>query len=400
MEVPDQFQRLLFGNVRVQPPGPVPSEQQRLSEMSGVPLGSIGRPAPPPRDPRRLSDVGNGVLTRVLGMPGVENAAVAWFRTPVGLTISLADPGGVPKQMLTGMTFSYQVVSSEYPRLMGLTIHKGRDFAPGEFAEPLVIVDDRTARFLWPGQEPIGQRIKFGRDSSRAPWLEVIGVVRAFNFYRPFSRANQEERLAPRMGAVFVLNGTDTSMVGRTAGIQLAVRVRSADSLMTMPYLVRRTVRNPGEGINLSYLETWMRLTRLDVARERQRFVAVLFTTFAALALAVAALGVYAIVSHSVSQRTREFGVRYALGAGERDIRKSVLFEGNVLALTGIALGLILAARTVGWLQAFLRSEDDRFDSPLFAVVSLLLFGVSLLASYIPARRAARINPVEALRSE
>jgi ABC-type antimicrobial peptide transport system permease subunit len=92
--------------------------------------------------------------------------------------------------------------------------------------------------------------------------------------------------------------------------------------------------------------------------------------------------------------------VRIALGAGERDIRRSVLQEGNVLALSGIAVGLILAARAVVLLQAFLRSDDDRYDSGLFAVVAIVLFAVTLVASYIPARRAMRINPVEALRND
>jgi hypothetical protein len=281
-----------------------------------------------------------------------------------------------------------------------MTLHKGRLFEPGEFAEPLIIVDDQTARFLWPGQDPIGKRIKLARDTARAPWLEVIGVVRSVNYWRPFDRANQEERMASKMGMVMVLNGADSTIVGDGQTVEVAVAARRARDVQKLPLSLRSVVADRGAGVSLAAIRTWRQMTRLDWLRERSTFVATLFTVFALVALCVAALGVYAIVSHSVSQRTREFGVRIALGASVADIRRSVLREGNVLALTGIAVGLIIAARTVGWLQAFLRTEEDRYDSHWFAVAGLVLFATALLASWIPARRAMRIDPVEALRSD
>ena len=101
-----------------------------------------------------------------------------------------------------------------------------------------------------------------------------------------------------------------------------------------------------------------------------------------------------------VAHRTREFGVRIAVGAGEVDIRRMVLKEGNVLTLSGIAIGLLLTYKTAGWVRAFVFSDWDRYDSRVFAAVALVLFAAAWLASYLPARRAMRINPVEALRSE
>lgn len=392
LDIPAHFERVLFGSLRI-----MPDARARIDRSE--------RQAPwittePRRDSRRVVAATAATLDRIRADPRVANAAISMPRSPTGFTISLADPGGQAKQVITGMRFLYNVVSPEYPRVTGMVLHRGRLFEPGEFAEPLIIVDDQTARFLWPGQDPIGKRIKLARDSARAPWLEVIGVVRSVNYWRPFDRTNQEERMASKMGMVMVLNGADSAIVGNGVSVVLAVAARSPSEVQKLPLRLRSLAADPGAGISLWYIRTWRQMTRLDWLRERATFVASLFTVFALVALGVAALGVYAIVSHSVSQRTREFGVRIALGASARDIRGSVLREGNMLALLGIAIGLILASQTVGWLQAFLRTEDDRYDSHWFAVAALVLLATALLAAWIPARRAMRINPVEALRSD
>ena len=392
LDYPAHFDRTLIGNLRINPTVTAPLDPS-VRQAPWV-------TAPARRDPRRAVSVADGVLARVRALPDVENAAVSMWRSPVGYTVALADPGGQAKQVITGLRFSYMSVSSEYPRVAGMMLHRGRLFSEGEFAEPLVIVDDRTARFLWPGEDPIGKRIKLGRDTARVPWLEVIGVVRHFNFWSAFDRANQEEREAPRMGAVFVLNGTDSVAVGNGRFMELVVRARRNGDALKLPFQLQAAVRDAGAGVTLPWIQSWLRATRLETQRERNRFVAALFTVFAIIGMSVAALGVYAIVSHSVSQRTREFGVRIALGARASDIRRTVLREGNILALSGIALGLILASRTVGLLGGFLRSDDDRFDSPFFALIALVLLAVALAASWVPARRAMRINPVEALKND
>ena len=134
--------------------------------------------------------------------------------------------------------------------------------------------------------------------------------------------------------------------------------------------------------------------------RARHDFMASLFVLFAVFALVLAALGVYGIIAHMVAQRTREFGVRIAIGAGEPEIRGIVLREGNILTLTGIAIGLLMTYQSASWVRLFVFSDYDRYDSRVFGVGALLLFGVAWLASYLPARRAMRINPVEALRND
>jgi len=351
-----------------------------------------------PNDRRRLSDISASIVSRAQATKTVANAATSFGRAPLHKTITVDDDGGRPREIPVGM-YAYSVVSSSYLRTYRMTITKGRDFLDGEFAEQIAIIDERTARFFWPGANPVGRMIKLGSDTRHDEgWLRVVGVVRYLNVWGTFSRANQEERLASGLGAIYVLNGADTTRIGKNNFLQVAVR--GTTNIERLPVLLRASLPDASAGVTVSDARQLFSVLRLDAMRQRQDFITALFTTFAALALGLAALGVYAVVSHSVSQRTREIGVRVALGATERDVRQSVLHEGNVLALSGIAVGLILAARTVGLLQAFLRGEDDKYDSWLYAIAAIVLFGVTLLASYVPARRAMRINPVEALRND
>ena len=148
------------------------------------------------------------------------------------------------------------------------------------------------------------------------------------------------------------------------------------------------------------------RLTSVDrmdadiwIERASHDFVAAMFSAFAMLAIGLAALGIYGVVCHSVAERKREIGVRIALGATARDVLHAVLREGNAMALSGVALGLLLTKYSVGWLQAF-SLEDDQYDAPLFAAMAITLFVVAVLSALIPALRATRIDPVESLRSE
>jgi ABC-type antimicrobial peptide transport system permease subunit len=143
-------------------------------------------------------------------------------------------------------------------------------------------------------------------------------------------------------------------------------------------------------------MEENLQLVRLRASHD---FVASLFALFAVLALCLAALGIYGIVHHSVSQRRRELGVRLALGAKARDIIYVVVRDGNPMLLAGVAVGLYLTKRTVLWLHGF-SFEDDQYDAVLFGSVALFLFAVAAASALIPAWRATRIDPVESLRSE
>jgi ABC-type antimicrobial peptide transport system permease subunit len=134
-------------------------------------------------------------------------------------------------------------------------------------------------------------------------------------------------------------------------------------------------------------------------SRMRHDFVASLFALFAALAVGLAALGIYGIVTHSVAERKRELGVRLALGATARNIVYCVIRDGNPMALAGVAIGLLLIKQTVMWLHMF-SIEGDEYDAPLFAAMAASLFTVAVVSALIPALRATRIDPVESMRSE
>ena len=207
-------------------------------------------------------------------------------------------------------------------------------------------------------------------------------------------------------GEIYVLNSLDTTRVATAATtarrswamVRYVARARGEPE--RVPSALRGKLLELGPGVRLGYPEPWDRYTRMRFFVERHDFMATLFLIFSLCALALAALGVYSIIAHMVAQRTREFGLRIAVGAGERDIRQLVLKEGNVLTLTGIAVGLLITYRTAGWVRAFVFSDWDRYDSRVFAVVALVLFAAAWLASYLPARRAMRINPVEALKND
>jgi ABC-type antimicrobial peptide transport system permease subunit len=163
-----------------------------------------------------------------------------------------------------------------------------------------------------------------------------------------------------------------------------------------MPITLRRYLNHDG---NVRLLVSSKMDGPLWEERASHDFVAGLFSLFAALAIALAALGIYGLVAHSVAERKREMGVRIALGASSRDVLHAILREGNVLALAGVAVGLLLTKYSAEWLRAF-SIEDDQYNAPLFAAVGAVLFIVALLAALIPALRATRIDPVESLRSE
>jgi putative ABC transport system permease protein len=285
-------------------------------------------------------------------------------------------------------------------RTFGMKVLRGRDFSEGEFAEPSAIVDTRTARFLFPGADPIGRMIKMGPLSSRAPWLRIVGLTQEQAIWRSMVR-NEADRALPGMGAVYVLDTDALAFETRPFEMSwLYIQVRGTGDAQRLPLLVQRQLAPMRSEVRLFNIGRYV--DRLGLTRDRARnsFVASLFAVFAVLGLAVALMGVYAVVAQAVAQREREFAVRKALGAGDRDIRRHVFAYGRVPCLLGIALGLLVTWKSVGLLYAFLSSESDVYASGTFGLVSLGFLAMSLLATYVPARRAVRLEPVIALRHE
>jgi putative ABC transport system permease protein len=337
----------------------------------------------------------NNLVTRARAVPDIADAAAAVQASPLKRAVTVDDPGGAMREIPAPM-WTYQIVTPGYFRTLGLPLVKGRDFAEGGHAELSVIVDQPTARLLWPNADPIGRMVKFGDAYSTAPYARVVGVVpemrdlremRIFKFARP-----------ARLNGVFRVAAVSDSVAVGKFGAQFNVVVRARRNPERVLIETRRLLRETPFA-NAARADPAEDVLGLTGERTSQRFVASLFTFFAALALTLAALGIYGVVRHSVEERRREMGVRIALGAGARDILHAILREGNVIALSGIAVGLYATKRSVPWLAAFY-GEDDQYDAHVFALMAVILFGVTVVAALLPALRATRIDPVEAMRSE
>ena len=342
----------------------------------------------------------NETVNRVKALPNVASASVEIYRSAVNNTATVYDAGNAIQEVPTPL-FGYTIVSTSELSTYQLPVVRGRNFLDGVREEPEVIVDEQTARVLWPHGDPVGQRIKLGDARSDVPWARVIGVV---GVRRPAMglgvdgwlgvEAPPESQTTKRPGRVFYAPAVRDSTRGRFLRLNIAVRSQSDPD--RMPIILRRGLLHAPP---LRLLGVWPMDESLRRVREGLAFVASMFCLFAFVGLALVALGTYGIVAFSVAERRRELGVRIALGATPGNILGVVLREGNALALAGIAIGLLLTKLTMRWLQAF-AFENDLYDAPMFAGVAISLFVVAVVAALVPALRATRIDPVESLRSE
>ncbi|MFP5355522.1 MAG: FtsX-like permease family protein, partial [Gemmatimonadota bacterium] len=271
-------------------------------------------------------------------------------------------------------------VSADYFRVMGTPIVRGRDFTPQdrEGTAPVAIINERMARLVWPGKDPLGECFNSGESDG---CMTVIGIVPDArinaladepppHFFQPLGQ------WTPGMRSLVVRS----SLAGE-GGID-AVRRALVQAEPSLPYVAIR----PMMAIVDEQLQPW-------------RLGATLFALFGALGLAVAALGLYSVIAHDVAQRSREIGVRLALGARRWDVARLVLSGGMLQALAGVALG-IAAAWVVSRRVADLLFETKPHDPVIYGVVVAVLLLVALAASLVPARRATQVEPTEVLRGE
>ena len=331
-------------------------------------------------DSARLKVLQLGLLDRAKQHPGVENATLA-LTIPFSSTYSddIYLPGADSASRLGD--FIMQGASTGYFAATGTRVLRGRGFtdADDSGAPPVAIVSESMARGLWPGQDAIGQCVKTSESTN--PCRTVIGVAEDVKF-GGFGNEWQLVYYLPEAQ----LGGNYYS---------LFVRVRG-DAGAAVPGL-RRVLQSmmPGSGyVNLKPLaevvEPSMRSWQLG---------ATMFATFGGLALLLAALGLYGVIAHSVAQRTHEMGVRIALGARAADVARLVVRESLVIVSVGVAIGIAAAIFAGRWISPLLFDVSYRDPVVLIAVVATLL-GVSLLASWIPALRASRVDPGEALRAD
>ncbi|MDQ3805394.1 MAG: ABC transporter permease, partial [Acidobacteriota bacterium] len=328
-------------------------------------------------------------LRRVRALPGVESAAMISFLplTFRGMYFVFTAEGRPPLTRAQAPNAVYRVVSTDYFRAMGIPVLRGRAFAESDTAEaPRVMVVSRAmAERHWPGEDAVGKRLKVGPPDSPNPWATIVGVV---GDVRHGELSNEME---PEMYAPYAQEWR-----GFTSPRDLVVRTSAGDPL-SLAAAVREAVWSVDKEQPVSNARTMEQVLSESVSRQRLHML--LLGTLAGLALALAALGVYGVMSYAVAQRTHEIGVRMALGAQARDILRMVVGQGMLLGLAGVAAGLA-GAFALTRLMASLLYGVTATDPPVYAAVALLITGVALLACYLPARRATRVDPMEALRHE
>ena len=276
-----------------------------------------------------------------------------------------------------------RVVAGRYFEAMQIPLLKGRLFNDQDTPDKsqVVLVDEFMAQQLWPNQDPLGKRISFGDLASKPVWAIVIGVV---------GRIKQDTLDSDSRIGLYLPQS-------QHAGRAMNVVVRSSTSPELLTAEVRREIRDLDRDLPMYRVLTMEQ--RVAESLARRRFSTVLLVLFAGFALALATIGIYGVMAYLVNQGAREIGIRMALGASQRGILGLVVRQGMVLALCGVGLGLIAAfafARLVSGLLFGVRPNDPF----TFAAIACLLAMVAFLASYIPARRAARIDPMVSLRCE
>jgi len=274
-------------------------------------------------------------------------------------------------------------VEGHYTRALGIALREGREFteAEGERGGHVVIINETMARHYWPRESPLGRRIRFGRDPA-APWWTIVGVSPDLK-QGSLAATVQHQVYVPyaQRYSAWVL-----SVIVRTAGDPMsAVAMVRAELARIDPTVVLDDIRPMQAVVRRSY---WDR-----------RLYGSMFSIFASVALLLAAIGIYGVMAYSVAQRTHEIGVRIALGAERRDVLRLVVRQGLGLALAGVAVGALAAAALTRALVSLLFGVGP-LDFVSFGGTAMLLAGVAVLASYLPARRATRVDPMVALRYE
>lgn len=284
----------------------------------------------------------------------------------------------------------HSVVTGNYFQALGIPLFRGRFFTPEDRAGSLrvLIVSEGLAKKYWPGEDAIGKRIKWGPPESQSPWLTVVGVVGDVK-QGPLDLPTTPHTYQP----LAQLN--DSGVEGIARSLDLAVLARGKPA--TLAATLRNQLRALDPAVPLTKVRTMDEILGSSVSP--RRFNTLLLIAFAAVALLLASIGLYGVISYSVSQRTHEIGIRMALGAQKRDVLRLVVGQGIVLALVGVGVGVALALGLTRFLSSQLYGVKPG-DPITFIVVSLVLIAVALLACYIPARRAARVDPVVALRHE
>jgi predicted permease len=335
-------------------------------------------------EPSRRPAVAASLVDRIAAVPGVARVGGA-----TGLPTVTAQRG--TRFELEGRTVTetsaqagyFIAVTPDYFRAIGTPLVQGRTFdtQDGAQAPPVVIVNRTLARRLFPEADPIGRRIRLVNPEQSREWRTIVGVVGDVRY---------QGLDDPGEAAIY-------TPFAQTPFMWLYVMVRGQGDPRTLINEIRDAVRLSSPGLTPAGVQTMDELVANAVSQPRLNML--LLAGVATLALLLATIGLYGVISYAVTQRTREIGVRVALGAAPRDVMRLVVGQGLRLAAAGIAVGVGGALATVQLLETLLY-ETSTTDPATYAAIVTLLVGVAVLASYVPARRATRVDPVAALRAE
>ena len=363
-------------------------------DTSNVVVGRVGLPDPGYHDPTVARQTFERMITVAAALPGVESVAVV-SRAP------LAGGGGSNGLLAEGQAIDpanfvnsqLQIVSPSYLSTARVPLRAGRDFTPQDTRDRtlVAIINETLARTMWPGENPIGRRFvccEAGPKGRMDPvWHEVVGVVADVRAWG-LDHQVQPEFYIP----IAQMPPSAWDWIGRT--MDLVVRTRGG---VVPVHELQSVVASVAPAVPIYRLSTMQQ--KISSTLERSHFDTFLLAIFASTALLLSSVGIYGVLSNIVAQRTRDIGIRMALGASQVQIAWDVLGFGMRLAGIGLALGLVGALAATRLLSSLLFRVRPT-DTITFTAVSLILQVVALLASYLPARRATRVDPMVALRYE
>ncbi|HJT29865.1 MAG TPA: ABC transporter permease [Pyrinomonadaceae bacterium] len=336
-------------------------------------------------DPEHASDFYRRLVSQVQSLPGVQSVSFGTNQPLSGTAGS--DPFAIEGRKLgpSNLTSAgWQLVGANYLKTLGIQLVKGRDFTAEDMqpgAPPVAVINERMAARYWPSEDPIGRRITLGLPRPDNPWITIIGIARDVP-HRSIDSKPEPDWYASRLVApqrhryVFVRSALPSSML--TAAI-------------------RKTVATIDPQQPLTSVKTMDQVISTTTAP--RRFNALLLGVFAAVALLLATLGIYSVISYSITLRTQEIGIRMALGANGLAILMMVLRKGMVLTAIGAVNGLVGAFALTRWMSSLLFSVSAT-DPATYVIVLLVALSAAILASLIPAWRASRVDPLNALRYE
>ena len=340
--------------------------------------------------PEQVVDFYSRLVERVRQVPGVREAGVV-RALPLGSTIGdfgLRIDGYMPPPG-TGAKGDWQIASDGYLEAMGERLVRGRPISPADKADTMLValINEQMARLYWPGRDPIGGRMKIGGGDPNRPWVTVVGIIADVR-HNGITDAVKEKFYIPH-------TQWHKSVGNPIRSMTLVVKAQQDPRALVTG--IRHVVRDLDPSLPIANVRTMDEIVAGTMSAPR--FTGMLLGVFAGLAVILSAIGIYGVLSYLVSRRTREIGIRVAIGAGRGQVLGLILRNGFGLALIGLALGL-LAAHSLSRLMRTLLHDVEPTDPVTFTAVAATLTIVALAASIVPALRAMRVDPVRALKAE